>query len=246
MLILCWSILGLVLGADPRQTAPQGVGDVSKTVTFTTRDGKTYVDAKVSVTDTGLSVLTSDGGTTVPFSLLPDGLAVFPGYIAKRIVAFRSKAEERQDGESKQVESLPNHDGVAPENQSGNSLASGTIPNRTLQQTGSLSSSGSQPVASGSHDPFINGDLKEVEKCLKDNPKIIFAKDSDGDTPLHNASYGGSKDVVELLLTKGADVIAKDKDGMTPLFPAAGVVIGILWKFYYQRAPMLMQRTAME
>ena len=49
------------------------------------------------------------------------------------------------------------------------------------------------------------------------------AKDEDSWTPLHSAVAGGHKDVVELLIAKGADVNAKnDKYGGTPLLHAAG------------------------
>ncbi len=40
-------------------------------------------------------------------------------------------------------------------------------------------------------------------------------------TPLHHAAKGGSRDVAELLIAKGADVNARDKDGDTPLLYAA-------------------------
>jgi ankyrin repeat protein len=38
-----------------------------------------------------------------------------------------------------------------------------------------------------------------------------------GWTPLHSAAEEGHKDLVELLITKGANVNAKDEDGVTPL-----------------------------
>ena len=44
--------------------------------------------------------------------------------------------------------------------------------------------------------------------------KGFFRKDS---TPLHHAALKGQKEVVELLIEKGADVNAKDDVGRTPL-----------------------------
>ena len=43
------------------------------------------------------------------------------------------------------------------------------------------------------------------------------AKLKDGTTPLHEGAYNGHKEVVELLITSGADVNAMKIDGMTPL-----------------------------
>jgi len=36
-------------------------------------------------------------------------------------------------------------------------------------------------------------------------------------TPLHEGAYNGHKEIVELLITSGADVNAMKIDGMTPL-----------------------------
>ena len=43
------------------------------------------------------------------------------------------------------------------------------------------------------------------------------AKDNWGETPLHNAAFGGHKEIVELLIAKGADVNVINDDGFTPL-----------------------------
>ncbi len=48
-----------------------------------------------------------------------------------------------------------------------------------------------------------------------------WTKNDDGWTPLHKAAYEGYREIVELLIAKGADVNAKNKRGMTPLHLAA-------------------------
>ena len=41
--------------------------------------------------------------------------------------------------------------------------------------------------------------------------------DGRGHTPLHRAAQKSRKEIVELLIAKGADVNAKDNQGITPL-----------------------------
>ena len=45
----------------------------------------------------------------------------------------------------------------------------------------------------------------------------VNAKSERRRTPLHSAAREGHKEVIELLIAKGADVNAKDDDGATPL-----------------------------
>ena len=66
----------------------------------------------------------------------------------------------------------------------------------------------------------------------------VNAKDKDGWTPLHPASYEGHQEIVELLIGKGADVNAKVEfgplQGMTPLDSANNsgrtVIVSLLRK----------------
>ena len=51
-----------------------------------------------------------------------------------------------------------------------------------------------------------------------------------GGTPLARAAYEGHVEVVELLLTKGADVNAKDVSGRSPLDSADESVVDLLRK----------------
>jgi len=73
--------------------APAGapvVGQVNPPVTFTTKDGTKYVNVIVTPTDTGLSVITSDGGASVPFDQLPDDITSFPAGAREKIQAWKT------------------------------------------------------------------------------------------------------------------------------------------------------------
>lgn len=56
------------------------------------------------------------------------------------------------------------------------------------------------------------GKLKTV-KCLLDHDAKVTVKDNDGCFPIH--FYKGNKDILELLVERGADIHVKDKDGNT-------------------------------
>ena len=67
------------------------------------------------------------------------------------------------------------------------------------------------------------GDVAKVSAMLKKSPKLVFAKDKDGATPLHYAAAGGQKAVAEALIAKKANVNARKKDGVTPMIVAAAM-----------------------
>jgi hypothetical protein len=60
--------------------------------TFTTKDGRTYTSSSFQAIDSGLVVLTSDGGATISYDELPDDLSPFPPDIQKAILQHRRQA----------------------------------------------------------------------------------------------------------------------------------------------------------
>jgi ankyrin repeat protein len=67
----------------------------------------------------------------------------------------------------------------------------------------------------------IVGHTDKVAAFLKQDPKLINARDSGGRTALHWAALYGQEKVMELLLAEKADVNSLDEDGFTPLHWAA-------------------------
>jgi hypothetical protein len=77
--------------AGSTQAPVATVGDSGSLATFTTRDGKTFTDAKIVLTDTGISVVTANGGGSVSFEQLPDDLSPFPANVRDKIRSMRAK-----------------------------------------------------------------------------------------------------------------------------------------------------------
>lgn len=71
-----------------RQSAP-GADDDTRTLSFTTKQGKEYDQVRISIVEAGLRVLTSDGWINLPFEQLPDDLSPFPAELQKQIAAKR-------------------------------------------------------------------------------------------------------------------------------------------------------------
>ena len=67
----------------------------------------------------------------------------------------------------------------------------------------------------------IVGHTDKVAAFLKQDPKLINARDSGGKAALHWAALYGQGKVMELLLAQKADVNSLDEDGFTPLHWAA-------------------------
>ncbi|HHT9105353.1 MAG TPA: ankyrin repeat domain-containing protein [Candidatus Wujingus californicus] len=69
------------------------------------------------------------------------------------------------------------------------------------------------------------GDLTKVQEILAASPGLLNGATGDQEmTPLHLAANRGNTEIVELLLTKGANIEAREFNGWTPLFSA--VIIG--------------------
>lgn len=62
-----------------------------------------------------------------------------------------------------------------------------------------------------------SGDTTAVAKILGADPQSVNLQDESGSTPLHHAAGFAPANVVQLLLTKGAEVNAKNRRGSTPL-----------------------------
>src|ERR1017187_7628022 len=71
------------------------------------------------------------------------------------------------------------------------------------------------------HEAAKQGDLAKVKALLKDNPGLVFSKDTRGGTPLYDAAAEGHKDVAKVLVANKADVNAKANNGWTALLNAA-------------------------
>jgi glyoxylase-like metal-dependent hydrolase (beta-lactamase superfamily II) len=82
------------------------------------------------------------------------------------------------------------------------------------------------------HDVAQQGDLAKIKRLLEKSPELLEARSANEKTPLHFAAQGGHKDIVELLLAKGADVNAKNIASETPLHYAAAMgykdIVGLL------------------
>lgn len=67
------------------------------------------------------------------------------------------------------------------------------------------------------HRAALRGDLTEVKELLRNNESLLRARDRVGATPLCYAARGGHKEIIEYLLTRGADINATDYLLATPL-----------------------------
>lgn len=68
---------------------------------------------------------------------------------------------------------------------------------------------------------IYNDDIKMLNMLLFLNPFLLQSNTEAFGTPLHSAVFRNKKDIVSLLVFKGAHINAKDKQGDTPLHRAA-------------------------
>ncbi len=69
-----------------------------------------------------------------------------------------------------------------------------------------------------------SGDLTRVKVLLQADAQLVHARDKDGSTPLHCATWKGHLKIAALLLDAGADVNSQNHNdhwGTTPLHAAA-------------------------
>ncbi len=76
-------------------------------------------------------------------------------------------------------------------------------------------------LGSDSHQAFFKaikkGDIEKIRSCIENKPDLVHAKIVDDDTVLHLAVGIGGRNIVELLIKKGANVNAVNSYKQTPL-----------------------------
>lgn len=68
---------------------------------------------------------------------------------------------------------------------------------------------------------LLDGNAISVSSLLSFSPKLAFMKDTNGRLPTHIAALKGYVEIMEVLLSKGADIESNDKENRTPMHYAA-------------------------
>ena len=71
------------------------------------------------------------------------------------------------------------------------------------------------------HELSKTGELKKIKALIEKEQELINKKDDQEWSPLHHASFRGHNEVVEFLISSGAEINALDNYGCTPLHRAA-------------------------
>lgn len=69
------------------------------------------------------------------------------------------------------------------------------------------------------------GTVDDVKYFIKEEGVDVDVKGKNDDTPLKTASWYGRVEIIEFLISSGANVNAKNKFGVTPLFDAANAEV---------------------
>jgi ankyrin repeat protein len=60
-------------------------------------------------------------------------------------------------------------------------------------------------------------DIEQIQTILDENGELVNAYDETGATPVHYAAFDGSREIVQLLLDRGAEINGRDRRfGATP------------------------------
>ncbi|XP_064603015.1 LOW QUALITY PROTEIN: myotrophin-like [Liolophura sinensis] len=83
-----------------------------------------------------------------------------------------------------------------------------------------------------------NGELEQVRKIVEaKGPEVIKKEIENGRMALHFAADYGQTDVMEYLISKGADVNQQDKHGISPLLAA-------IWEGHTSCVKLLLEKGA--
>lgn len=105
--------------------------------------------------------------------------------------------------------------------QSAPSAAPPATPSARVENTSVAPTAEAQTLSRSLHEAVVNGDLAGTLKMLDQGTDIESKDPGSGASPLHYAVMKGRMEIVNLLLSRGADVNSRTRNGTTPLHTAA-------------------------